>query len=152
FQAGIKGFTSFPNPVEEHKVRGKPEKFAEHYNQASLFWNSQTEHEKNHIIGAFRFELAKVHIDAIRERVVSQLRNIDEELAQAVEEGLGMTDLPEAMPKALKRAPKPEVQSSPALSLMFRPGSEGIKTRRIAILIGDGVDRESTVAIHSTLA
>ena len=34
---------SFPQPIEEHKVRGKPEKFAEHYNQATLFWNSQTD-------------------------------------------------------------------------------------------------------------
>ena len=39
----MKGFMSFPQPVDEHKVRGKPEKFAEHYNQATLFWNSQSE-------------------------------------------------------------------------------------------------------------
>ena len=42
FQAGVQGFMSFPQPTEEHKVRGKPEKFAEHYNQATLFWKSQT--------------------------------------------------------------------------------------------------------------
>ena len=28
--------------TEEDKVRGKPEKFADHYTQATLFWNSQT--------------------------------------------------------------------------------------------------------------
>src|SRR4029450_11215713 len=42
FQAGMTGFRSFPQPVEEDKVRGKPEKFAEHYAQATLFWNSQS--------------------------------------------------------------------------------------------------------------
>ena len=42
FQAGARGFTSFPQPVEEDKVRGKPEKFADHYTQAALFYNSQT--------------------------------------------------------------------------------------------------------------
>ena len=38
FQAGAEGFTSFPQPVEEDKVRGKPEKFADHYTQAALFY------------------------------------------------------------------------------------------------------------------
>ena len=44
FQAGAKGFVSFPEPREagDHKVRGKPERFADHYTQATLFWNSQT--------------------------------------------------------------------------------------------------------------
>ena len=35
FQAGAAGFVSFPaNQLQEDKVRGKPEKFAEHYTQA----------------------------------------------------------------------------------------------------------------------
>ena len=44
FQAGAAGFVSFPEPREEgdHKVRGKAERFADHYTQATLFWNSQT--------------------------------------------------------------------------------------------------------------
>jgi hypothetical protein len=36
FQAGAQGFTSFPQPIDEDKVRGKPEKFADHYTQAAL--------------------------------------------------------------------------------------------------------------------
>jgi catalase len=40
FQAGMAGFMSFPQPVEGDKVRGKPERFADHYTQATLFWNS----------------------------------------------------------------------------------------------------------------
>ena len=92
FQAGMKGFTSFPEPVQEDKVRGKPEKFADHYSQATLFWNSQTPVEKAHIIRAFRFELTKVQVPAVRERVVAMLRNVDDELAEAVAAGLGMDD------------------------------------------------------------
>ena len=44
FQAGAPGFVSFPEPREatDHKVRGKAERFADHYTQATLFWNSQT--------------------------------------------------------------------------------------------------------------
>src|SRR5262245_42842069 len=81
FQAGKAGFMSFPEPMQEDKVRAKPEKFAEHYNQATLFWESQSDVEKQHIIRAFRFELTKVQVVAVRERVVSQLRNVAEELA-----------------------------------------------------------------------
>ena len=49
FQAGAAGFVSFPEPREagDHKVRGKAERFADHYTQATLFWNSQTAVEKH---------------------------------------------------------------------------------------------------------
>jgi catalase len=152
FQAGMKGFRSFPEPVEESKVRGKPERFAEHYNQARLFYNSQTDIEKMHIIRAYRFELTKVQVTAIRERVVAQLRNVDEGLAQAVADGLGMTTLPEALPKVLARDPKAEVETSGALSLFSRPGQAGIRTRRIAILVADGVNGAAATALHEGLA
>jgi catalase len=152
FQAGTKGFMSFPEPVEEHKVRGKPEKFAEHYNQATLFFESQSDVEKQHIVRAFRFELTKVQTTAIRERVIAQLRNVSEELAEQVADGIGISDLPPALPKVLKRSPKPEVRESPALSLLARPGEEGIKTRRVAILVADGVDGEAGLAVHEALA
>ena len=150
FQAGMKGFMSFPEPMEEHKVRGKPEKFAEHYNQATLFWKSQTDVEKAHIIRAFRFELTKVQTVAVRQRVLAQLRNVAEELAQGVADGLGMA-LPEPLPKVLERAPRGEVESSAALSLFARPGQLGIRTRRIAILVADGVNAEAVTAIHEAL-
>jgi catalase len=153
FQAGKMGVMSFPQETEEHKVRGKPEKFAEHYNQATLFWESQSEIEKLHIIRAFRFELTKVQTVAVRERVIAQLRNVAEELAQSVADGLGMTALPEPLPKVLKRAPKPELTSSKALSLLARPGEVGIRTRRVALLVAnnESVDGEQAIEVHSAL-
>jgi catalase len=84
FQAGADGFVSFPQPLEGDHVRGKPEKFAEYYLQATLFWESQSPTEQQHIIHAFRFELSKVQVPAIRTRVVGQLRNVAEALAQGV--------------------------------------------------------------------
>jgi catalase len=66
FQAGAAGFVSFPEPVKQDELRGHPEKFAEHYNQATLFFNSQTPEEQAHIAGAFRFELSKVTVPAVR--------------------------------------------------------------------------------------
>jgi catalase len=150
FQAGTAGFTSFPERVEEHKVRGKPEKFAEHYNQARLFWNSQTDVEKTHIVKAFRFELTKVQTVAVRRRMVAGLRNVAEDLARGVAEGLGM-ELPEPLPKALKRTPRPEVDSSIGLSLFARPGEQSIAARRVAVLVAEGVAAAAPV-VHERLA
>ena len=151
FQAGMSGFTSFQELIREDKVRGKPERFADHYTQATLFWNSQTPVEKAHIIRAFRFELTKVQTPAIRERVVAMLANVADTLAEKLAEGLGMTK-PAPMPKFLDKVPTPEIESSPALSLFARPGDGSIRTRRVAILVADGVDGASAAAIHSRLA
>ncbi|MEP7009571.1 MAG: catalase [Acidobacteriota bacterium] len=134
FQAGKAGFVSFPEPVEGDKVRGKPERFADHYSQATLFWNSQTEYERAHIVRGFRFELTKVQVPAIRERVVSMLRNVSDDLAREVAGGLGIP-LPKPMPRLLSDQPAPEVAKSPALSLTFRPGEGDIRGRKIAILV-----------------
>jgi catalase len=150
FQAGAAGFTSFREVVEGDKVRGKPERFAEHYAQATLFWNSQTAVEKAHIIRGFRFELSKVQVPAVRRRVISMLANVDRALATELAEQLGM-DMPDPMPRAMKRPPKPEVEASPALSLFARPGAGGIETRRVAILVADGIDGEGARAIHDAL-
>src|SRR5690606_7822163 len=150
FQAGRGGFVSFPEPVQGEELRGKPELFAEHFNQAALFYNSQTPVEQAHIVGGFRFELSKVTVGAIRERTVAMLRNVSEDLASRVAEGLGMA-LPPAMPRALENAPEPEVTTSPALSLMARPGEGGIATRTIAILVADGVEETSVWPLAEAL-
>jgi catalase len=142
FQAGKMGFMSFAEKLEPetHKVRGNPDKFADHYTQATLFFNSQTETEQKHIVNAFRFELSRVQTPAVRERMVSGLRNVDEELAQKVADGLGMRKLPKAMPKALQTNIRPEVKRSPALSLGARPGDGGVRAKKIALIVGNGVD------------
>ena len=155
FQAGAAGFVSFPKAIEPDnvpvdKVRGRPEKFAEHYSQATLFFASQTPQEQAHIIGGFRFELSKVTVPAIRERMVSSLRNVSEGLASAVAQGLGI-DLPEPMPRAIKRVPKAEVKVSEALSLLALPGDGGVATRKIAILVADGVEGDSITAVMDAL-
>ena len=150
FQAGMQGFTSFPEPTLEDKVRGKPERFAEHYAQATLFWNSQTPPEKAHIIGAFRFELTKVQTPAIRERVVAMLANVADDLAQPLAEALGM-EMPARQPRAMEHPPAPEVTVSSALSLFARPGDGGIEMRYVAILVADGVDGDAVKEIYAAL-
>ena len=150
FQAGSAGFVSFPEPISDDKVRGKPEKFAEHYAQATLFYQSQTPAEKAHIAAAFRFELSKVGVPAIRERMLSSLVNVSSKLAAEVAGGLGMA-VPKAMPKAITDPEPPELDESPPLSLMALPGKCGIRTRQIAVLVEDGVHYASLAAVHGAL-
>jgi catalase len=151
FQAGGQGFTSFPQPIDEDKVRGKPEKFADHYTQAALFYNSQSPVEKSHIVRAFRFELTKVQTLPIRQRVVSQLVNVDRDLARRVAEGIGI-EVPEAQPAVRPRNMKPEVKVSPPLSLMARPGDGSIRTRCIALLVANGIVAAPLEDLHRKLA
>jgi len=154
FQAGAAGFVSFPATTEsadDHKVRGKAERFADHYTQATLFWNSQTPVEKTHIINAFRFELSKVQVAAIRTRMVSGLMNVAPELAEAVAAGLGITEMPTPMPTVMQKKVRPEVSESQPLSLFARPGDGSIRARRIAILVADGVDGRAAAALASRL-
>ncbi len=156
FQAGAaQGFVTVPARLqardEQDKVRGKPEKFADHYTQATLFYDSQTPVEQAHIAAGFRFELSKVTVPAIRERTVSMLRNVSESLARKVAEGLGMDPLPEPMPRALAHPAKPEVTVSPALSLMARPGDGSIKGRKVALLVATGVQADSVEQLQKAL-
>ena len=156
FQAGAaQGFVSVPARIgakeEQGKVRAKPEKFADHYTQATLFYESQTPVEQAHIAAAFRFELSKVTVPAIRERMVASLRNASEDLARQLARDLGMPDVPPAMPRAIERPPKPEVTASPPLSLMARPGDGSIRGRKVALLVAPGVDGASISQVQQAL-
>lgn len=142
------GFESYPERVEGYKIRNRSESFGDHFSQATLFWNSMSAPEKEHIIGAYTFELGKVERVFIRERQVNEiLANIDLELARRVAENLGLT-----VPNAPSVPPKtPTPQSSPALSLMnHAPGN--IKSRKVAVLVADGVDGAAIAAFKAKLA
>jgi len=150
FQAGAAGFVSFPELVKADELRGNPELFAEHYHQATLFFDSQSAPEQAHIIAGFRFELSMLKVPAIRERAVSMLRNVSAALAEGVAAGLGM-DLPPAMPRALAAPPKPEISLSPALSLLHRPGEGGIRSRVVAILLVEGIKADEVALAEAAL-
>jgi catalase len=149
-QAGIAGFRSFPQPIAGDKVRGKPEKFADHYTQATLFWNSQSAIEQSHIIRGFRFELTKVQVPAVRQRVLSMIANVDSQLAKAVAQGLGMP-VPKPMAQILMKPAKPEVTVSPALSLFALPGDQSLATRHVALLVANGVDGNGLKTVFTAL-
>src|SRR5688500_4483875 len=93
------GFVSFPEPAQGMKVRGRSEKFRDHFSQAALFFNSQSQPEKDHMVEALRFELGKVERPQIRERMLGMLNRVDATLAARVAEGLGLpANPPVALP------------------------------------------------------
>jgi len=118
------------------KLRVRSELFADHYSQARLFFRSQTEIEQAHMASALVFELSKVTISAIRERVMSNLRNVDETLAKRVAGGLAMD-----LPAASKPAAKPfDMDQSDALSIV-KKGDPPMTGRKVAILFDEGSDK-----------
>ncbi len=156
------GFVTYPERLGGPKVRERGEKFFDHFSQAALFWNSQSDPEKQHIVEALRFELGKVEVPEVRERVVGMLAHVDRTLAGQVAEGLGLAvpkptgpmnrsvpadaDPRKFQPIALKQA----VDRSEALS-MAKTVKDSAATRKVAILAADGVDGEAVAAMQRAL-
>jgi catalase len=140
-EVGGKGFASFPAQEGGEKLRIRPESFADHYSQARLFFQSQTNVEQDHIVAALIFELSKVETPTVRERMVGHLAVIDETLGERVAEGLGLAQVAAATP-----AVEPiEMDLSPALSIVnkMRPSVEG---RSVGLLVSDGADPKLVAA------
>ncbi|MEU1367770.1 catalase [Streptomyces sp. NPDC005803] len=95
--------------AESRKVREAPASFDDHFSQARLFWLSMSSVEREHIIGAYTFELGKCYEENIKLRALKVLARIDGVLCERVAAGLG---LPAPAPEETPASPQP----SPALS------------------------------------
>ncbi|MEH6307207.1 catalase [Olivibacter sp. CPCC 100613] len=157
------GFTSYQERIDAKKVRARSKSFFDHFSQARLFFNSQSDPEKNHLIDAFSFELGKVKTVAIRERMISILSLIDKGLASEVAYALGL--------KVPKKPAQPvnhsipadgdptqyqpiQVESSLAYSealSMKNTVKDRIVSRKIAFLVADGVDEQSVTTVKEFL-
>jgi catalase len=156
FQAGtdMSGFASFAERIDAKKIRERSPSFHDHFSQARLFFQSQTETERNHIINALRFELGKVETVPIRERMLVLLAQVDKGLANAVADGLGaaipaklekpmnMSVPGDVDPKKVQPKRAVEMEPSPALRMIDNPNfpNNTIATRKIAFLVADGFD------------
>lgn len=131
------GYKTFASDEDGQKLRIRPESFADHYSQARLFFRSMDPAEQAHIASAFVFELSKVSIEHIRVAMMANLRNVDEDLAQRVADGLGMK-LPKASATA---APVLDMEPSPALRIIRGPREKAtLEGRTVGILFADGSD------------
>jgi catalase len=135
---GFKTFQTADGADEQgDKLRIRPESFADHYSQARLFFRSLDPHEQAHLASAIVFELSKVGIEAVRTRMMSNLVNVDPDLAKRVGAGLNMP-----VPKASKSAvPVQDLEPSPALRIVNGPRApKDIKGHVIGVLVADGSD------------
>ncbi|MEU7619479.1 catalase [Micromonospora rifamycinica] len=123
--------------AEAPKVRASPASFDDHYSQARLFWLSMSPVEREHIVRAYTFELGKCYHQAIRERQLRCLANIDPVLCAEVATGLGL-------PTPAPTVSLADVTPSPALSQVGRTWPADGRTVGIVVDAGadaDGVSR-----------
>ncbi|SIR40588.1 catalase [Pontibacter lucknowensis] len=154
------GYVHYMEKVEGHKIRARSESFNDHYSQATLFWNSLTEPEKEHLVSAAHFELGKVERKEIRRRQVANFYKVDPQFAALVAAGIGV-EMPvdqdseptgnfvkdDASEKIKKGK---SVKESPAIS-MEKNKIETAKSRRVAILIEDGFDYNEVMQVKEAL-
>jgi len=157
------GFASYAEKIDAQKIRGRSPSFFDHFSQATLFYNSQSDAEKRHLINALSFELSNVQVDAIRTRMLGLLSQVDKHLAERVAHALG-TSVPktpeapmnhsygaDADPKKCQPTNvKQTIKRSEALS-MAHTRKDSISTRHIAILVADGIDEQSVNKMRSAL-
>jgi catalase len=125
------GYVQTPRPVEGTVVRSSPISFDDHFSQPAMFYRSLTPLEQAHIVEAFTFELGKCYEQAIRERELQVLANVDADLCAQVAAGLGLP--------APSGSPAADAALSPALSqIVTEPGP--IAGRMIGIIADAGAD------------
>ena len=129
------------------KLRIRAELFADHYSQARLFYLSQTKSEQAHIASSFVFELSKVGVlDQVPPRMLANLRNVDEDLAKRVADGLGI-DLP-----AKAQAARVPVDMEPSDALSIQKNMKNtLEGRAVGILFADGTDGGELDAVVSAV-
>jgi catalase len=125
------GYVQTPRPVEGTVVRASPVSFGDHFSQPTMFYRSLTPLEQAHIVEAFTFELGKCYEQAIKERELQVLANVDADLCAQVAAGLGLP--------APDGSPATDAGLSPALSqVITEPGP--IAGRKIGIIADAGAD------------
>ncbi|SEG39381.1 catalase [Nonomuraea solani] len=134
------GYRHYQEKVEGAKIRTRSPSFADHYSQATLFWNSMAGWEKRHIVAAFLFELGHVERGHIKQGVLTHLGKIHPDLGAEVAAGLGLP-APGGGPV--------HTNTSPALSMTGQP--PGVATRKIAFLMGDGTDATAVTTLRRAL-
>ena len=113
-----RGFRSFAHQVEGTKVARALGKLRRSLQPGPAVLHQPDRRSSRSIIGdALVFELSKVERPDIRERMVSHLCNIHDDLAQTVADGLGI-ELPE--PAEAARPTRDDLPPSAALSIVTR--------------------------------
>jgi catalase len=142
-EASDGGFVHHPAKVEGQKIRERSPSFAEHFSQATLFWNSLSTGEQDRVVEAAHFELGKVPQVEVKQRMLERFNKVDGELAKRVAKGLGM-------PAPTESATPNHGQKSAALTQ--ENTTKTAKGRMVAILAADGVDSSQISTMKEALS
>jgi len=151
-------FLHYAEKMDGHKVRERSDSFSKHFTQAILFWNSQTEIEKQHIIDAASFEVGKVTVPEIKQRMVQLYYNVSPELAQAVADAVGVEEVNGDLGylKSMTTAPLPSDagvshdRSDSALSIE-KNSLKTVKTMKVAVYVAEGFDGKAAGKLREAL-
>ncbi|GJJ12176.1 hypothetical protein Clacol_006417 [Clathrus columnatus] len=138
------GYAFHRDRINGIKERTRGPKFQEHFNQAQLFWNSMSGHEKQHIVNAFSFELTHCDDPVVYQRMCERLRDVDFELARQVALNVGGPE-----PKGVR--PNHGKVAKGLSQMEYIPETPLIKGRRIAILVADGFNSTEVNEIRAAL-
>lgn len=139
------GYLDYPEKIAGIKVRMRSKKFREHFNQAELFYNSLSPHEKAHLQAALGFELDHCDDPIVYTRLVERLTYIDLDLAQSTAELVG-GDIPQE-----QKRPRHNQKAKGLSQTEYAPSEPTIATRMIAIIIADGYDAVAYNGIKAAL-
>jgi catalase len=135
-----------PDALATGKVRHRSATFADHFSQARLFYRSQLPIEQAHIASALVFELSKVKLEHVRNRVLANLQNVDLELAARVAVGLG-TKLPIPSQPAAEPIDLP---LAPSLSIIRR-AKPTLVGRSVGVLFADDSPRADVLRLKGEI-
>ena len=135
------GYEHYQEKVEGKKIRARSESFKDHFSQAKMFYNSMSDVEKQHIIDAMSFELAKVKSEDIRQQIVEMFGNVNTDMITEVAKNIG------AKPPSTKEVKYDKV--SPALSQENKVKKPD--TLKVGVLVSDKFDSKELKKVMDAL-
>ncbi|AEH02335.1 catalase [Lacinutrix sp. 5H-3-7-4] len=157
------GFTHYEERIDAKKIRGRSESFSDHFSQPALFYRSLSDWEKEHVAGAYSFELGKCTQKHIKERMLWLINKINNDLALTVAKNLGL-EIPKSIEEPINQAigadadvekhqpgdAKNYLDKDEALS-QANTKFDSIETRQIAVLVANGFDMKAFKKMKSLL-
>lgn len=138
------GLHHAPFPVEGVRARQRGPKFTNEgdqpYDQATMYYNSLSDVEKQHSIEAAIFELGHCVRRDVQERMMTRFAQIHPDFGKAVSEGFGI-----AIPEGSLRAHYPDTKTD--ISLLSKGNTFTPIGRKVGVMALDGCDGAQVAAI-----
>lgn len=137
------GYAHYQEKIEGKKVRQRSASFADHFSQATIFWNSLSDPERKHIVDAFSFEVGHVKDLTIRQKVVDMFANVDTNLATQIAQNIGVTP-------PTNSTDSKATKTFPSLSQLNTVKSAA--TRKVGVILDHGFNDQEVMNVLIGLA